>query len=684
MNGTAPGVLLLLAVLPAAAAPVNAPHVQAELVAERTAFLPGTNTVALRLSPERGWHTYWRNPGDSGTATSLAWTLPAGWTAGDIQWPAPSTERIGELVNYGYAGETLHLVDLQAPAASVGREATVQATARWLVCKDVCIPGSAELALTLPVRADAPPDPGWSALFAQTRAQLPRTPPLPGMFAADAGTLRLRVDAPGSGAVEFFPYANDLVNHGAPQHAQREGETVVVQQALSSYFTAAPAAVEGVLVLQDATRTAWEVRALPGVVPATAHPVVSAEPGGAASPGAATALLFALLGGLILNLMPCVFPLLSIKAISLLEAQGAQRSQQRRHAIAYTAGVVGACVLAAATILGLRAGGQALGWGFQLQSPVFVAVLVYLLFAMGLSLSGLVQLGTRLMGVGQSLAVRGGYAGSFFTGVLAVVVASPCTAPFMGSALGFALTQPAALSLLVFATLGLGLALPFLAIAFVPALGAWLPRPGAWMETFKQAMAFPLYLSAIWLLWVLGRQSSMDAVALVLGGVAAIAFACWLAARAGVAARVLRWAALAAAMAVLAAPALRAPAPPPATGASDWQPWSEERVAQLRAQGRPVFVNFTADWCITCKVNERVALGTDEVRNAFARHGVALLEGDWTRSDPAITAALQRFGRPGVPLYVLYLPGAEPRLLPQLLTPRMLLDALAPLPEKPA
>jgi thiol:disulfide interchange protein len=575
---------LVAAVLLAAASPahvVDAPHVQAELVAEREALAPGENWVALRLAPEPGWHTYHQDPGDTGLPTALAWALPPGYSAGPIEWPAPETFRLGEETSHGYSRETLHLVRITVPAAAPGTPVALVAQASWLVCRDVCIPGRAHLTLTLPVRA-APGAPGrWAPLFAATRMALPQ-----------------------------------------------------------------PAGLDAATAAARAT-------------------------------GFGLALALALLGGLILNLMPCVFPVLSIKAVSVMESGGREHRHQRGHALAYTAGVVVSCLLAGVSLLALRATGAALGWGFQLQSPVFVAVIAYLLFALGLSLSGVVQFGTSIMGVGQSLAVRDGYAGSFFTGVLAVVVASPCTAPFMGTALGYALTQPPVAALAVFAALGLGLALPFLLIGFAPPLARLLPRPGRWMETFKQAMAFPLYLTVAWLVWVLARQSGVGAVPVVLSGLVAIAFASWLAHRPGLFSRGLRYAAFIAAIGLLFLPALE---PPPAAAAvharDDAQAYSDARLAELRAQGHPVFVNLTADWCLTCKFNERAAIDTRSVREAMARHGVVSLVGDWTRSDPALTAVLARFDRVGVPLYLLYGPTGEPVVLPQVLTPATMIEEI--------
>ncbi len=391
-------------------------------------------------------------------------------------------------------------------------------------------------------------------------------------------------------------------------------------------------------------------------------------------------LIAAMLGGLILNLMPCVFPVLSLKALSVANAGGHDAGRRRREALAYTAGVVAAFALVAAVLIALRAGGRELGWGFQLQSPPFVALLAELMFVLGLSMSGVVTFGTRFMGAGQKLTESSGLAGSFFTGVLAAVVASPCTAPFMGTALGFALGQPAAIALLVFAALALGMALPFLLIGFVPAVARVLPKPGIWMETFKQLLAFPLYVTAVWLVWVVARQSGADGAAVVLLAMVLLAFAIWMAGRAtGRSGRGFAWTVAALALAMVALPVLRTTPviASAATTASGVEAYSEARLAELRGQGRVVFVNFTADWCLTCKVNERVALASGSVRDAFRDRKVVWLEGDWTRYDPAITRVLAQYARSGVPLYLLFDGDKPAQVLPQILTPALVTSALA-------
>jgi thiol:disulfide interchange protein/DsbC/DsbD-like thiol-disulfide interchange protein len=699
----APGLLLAAAlvlpalVLPAQADPVKAEHVQAELIAENTSLNPGgDNWLALRITPESGWHIYWRNPGDSGLPTALNWTLPQGVTAGALQWPYPHRSQLGDIVNYGYDGETLLPVQLQVPAEwPAGQPVPLQAKAKWLVCKDVCIPGSADLSLSLPLAQAGTPaqaDPRWRDAFSAARAELPQPAPADWkvLFAVHDGdfTLGVKVGKLSSGgAIEFFPYASDLVKHSAPQRLDNDSSGLRISQKLSDYFVKTPSQVDGVLVVHDGdSAKAWEIHAQPGAVTPVPQGAAAAPPlpqGGGAPLSLALVLLSALLGGLILNLMPCVFPVLSIKAVSLIEARGKVARHQRGHALSYTAGVLATFAVLAGVLQALRSGGQAVGWGFQLQQPVFVAAMAYLLFAMGLSLSGVVQFGTRFMGVGQGLTADGGYRGSFFTGVLAVAVASPCTVPFMGAALSYALSQPGLLSLLVFLALGLGLALPFLLIGFFPRLGLLLPKPGAWMETFKQVMAFPLYLSVVWLLWVLGGITDRSGMAAAMLGLTLLAFALWLWNRPGGTALALRALALLAALALLGSPAVRtvaaaAPAAAPAAAAakSAIEPWSEQRVAELRSQGRTVFVDFTADWCLSCKVNEHVALDSSAVHQAFAAGDVAWLQGDWTRADPAITAELARYGHSGVPLYLMYVKGAEPQVLPQILTPDTVVDAL--------
>jgi DsbC/DsbD-like thiol-disulfide interchange protein/cytochrome c biogenesis protein CcdA len=686
MNSRLSLAALLVACLSGAASaePVRNAEVEAELIAETSALAPGENWVGLRLRPEPGWHVYWRNPGDSGIPSRLDWQLPDGVSAGEIQWPYPHPESLGELTNYGYSDETLHLVPLTVADGLSPGPVELRATASWLACKDICVPGKAELRLQLPLAAQrGATDPDWAHLFAKARAELPQPATWPAQFAVDGDDVSLQISSAeldGAQQVAFFAYANDLVNHAAPQRIAAVPGKLRLSQQISPYFVDAPAQVDGVLVVtHDGATRAFEISAAAGEVAVVPGPGLVAAPAhrsagdGAPPPALALVLLFALVGGLILNLMPCVFPVLSLKAIALMK-HGGDGTERRRQTHAYTAGVIASCVIVAAAMLGLRSAGEAVGWGFQLQSPAFVALMAYVLFALGLSLSGAVHFGVGLMSLGSGLAQKPGLSGAFFTGVLAVVVASPCTAPFMGTALGYAMTQPAWVALLVFATLGLGLALPFLLLGWFPQLAALLPKPGAWMERFKQFMAFPLYLSVVWLLWVLARQTDPQMLARALLGLVAIAFVLWLWPSRGVLAASAKLTALAAAVGLALMPP--APSAVATTATASVEPWSSERVAELRADGRTIFVDFTADWCLSCKVNERVALKSDKVQRAFAEQQVAFLVGDWTRADPLITAELARFGRNGVPLYLVYVDGREPKVLPQLLTPEIVVAAL--------
>jgi len=681
-----PGLCWLLALmpLPALAAPVLAEHVEVELVAENTTLVAGTQTVALRIRPDAGWHVYWRNPGDSGLPTKLAWRdLPTGASAGELQWPHPEEHSLGELTNYGYGAETLLPLQLTLPATAPA--APLAAKASWLVCADICIPGKADLLLATPYSAaPAQADPAWAPAFAATRAALPAAAGFPARFQIEGGEFRLAAGPlPGSSKqVSFFPYAGDVLAHAGSRKLAFAGRELRLARPVSGYFVQAPDAVDGVLVVGDgADARAYEIKAVPGTVAAIAGDAPTPAVGGAPAviaPSFWLVLVLAFGGGLILNLMPCVFPVLSLKALSVMKLQAHAASEHRRHALAYTAGVVLSFVAAAGLLIGLRAGGAALGWGFQLQSPLFVGLLIYIMIALGLSLSGVVHFGTRWMGAGQNLAAQPGLSGSFFTGVLAVIVASPCTAPFMGTALGYALTQPAVVSLTVFLALALGLAFPFLLLGFVPRLAAWLPRPGAWMETLKQVLAFPLYLTAVWLLWVLGGLTDRNGMGLAMIGAVALAFGLWLLGRSPhPLSRLLAAASLVGALALLFHPLLRAPAEAgPRAAAVGTEVYSDARLAELIAQKRTVFVDFTADWCLTCKVNERVALRSRKVVDAFAQHQVVTMVADWTRADPAITAALARYQRSGVPLYLVSVGGAEPRVLPQVLTPDLVAEAV--------
>lgn len=687
------GLIVVTAPAPAAeTARVANDELAIALVSETTAFKSGeSGRLGLLIEHQPHWHTYWQNAGDSGIPTKLRWKLPDGVTAGEIQWPHPQRFDLAGIINFGYDARILLPVQLSIAPAFAGSEVPVSVTVDWLVCREECIPGRAELSLVVPVASAVAPDPRWSADFVAADARIPVTVDWPANVRVDHEQAQVEVqlpaDFPSANAVDLFPVQIEVLSNTAPADRAIHAGVLHWPAARSDYLQTMPETLDLVLVSgEPPSSRAWQVRAQvldlsSNAVTAEAPASLTAAPAGSetASMSIATALLFALLGGAILNLMPCVFPVLTLKALALRGDVS-----QVRHGLLYTLGSVLAFLALAAVLLGLRAAGEVLGWGFQLQSPWLIGALVYLFFAMGLSLSGVFTFGERWMGVGQSLTEGESDRAAFFTGVLAAVVASPCTAPFMGAAMGFALTQPAIVALGIFGTLGLGLALPFLLLCLIPGLAARLPRPGAWMDRLKQVLAFPLYLSAVWLLWVYGEQLGALAMARLAGGAVFLAFALWLLGLSG-SLRWLRAAAVVLSLGVVGY-ALHAgasqDAAPAAVASGDHEPWSETRLAELRASGQPVLVNMTAAWCITCLANERVALSTDAVRGRMKQLGMAYLKGDWTRRDDAITRYLAQYGRSGVPLYVYYPANGDPRVLPQLLTPETVLaefDAAAPL-----
>ncbi len=686
--------------LAAAATPVKTEHVEAELLAQSTSAQPGKPLLVglqLRMTPQ--WHTYWKNPGDSGLPTRIQWQLPPGWKAGPIQWPYPKRLPVGPLMNYGYEDEVVLVSEITPSADAPPGPANLHAKAEWLVCKDICIPEKGELDLALPVAHETPkPDPRGQAQIEHALRQLPVAARGWKSETALAGkSLVVRMTAPEgmeppANAI-FFPERELLIEPAAPQKLAREGRSLTFVMKLADPPPATLEAVKGVVVSERGwpgieAGKALEVEAQPvaslPVAAATLAPVDAI--GGGIGGSAVAALVFAFVGGLLLNLMPCVFPVLGIKVMGFVEHAHGEARAMRRQGAFYSAGVLLSFAALAGLMLALRAGGMQLGWGFQLQSPAVVAVLACLFFVLALNLSGLFEWGAFAQSMTAHLTARGRYADAFLSGVLATVVATPCTAPFMGAAVGFTMTQSAGLALAVFVTIGAGMALPVLLLALYPALLRRLPRPGAWMETFKQVLAFPLYATAAWLAWVLGAQAGNDAVLALLLGLVLLALAGWFYGR---------WAhvgslwqpAIALGLGLLAVfvawpPAATSTAARAAEAAeAGWEAWSPEKVRQYTAEGRVVFVDFTAAWCVTCQVNKRVALHNDAVVKAFAAHRVALLKADWTRQDPRITAALAALGRNAVPVYALYLPGEEaPRLLPELLTPAIMLAEIDRLP----
>ncbi len=686
------------AALPASAV-VTTPQVRAELVAHAPeGVTPGKPMwLALKIEHQPHWHTYWKNPGDSGLPTTLDWQLPAGVQAGDIEWPTPGRLPIGPLMNFGYEGSLLLPVTVTVPAGFKGEALDVRLHAEWLVCKEVCIPESGDFALSVPAQAATA---GHAALFAAARAARPQA-----LASAQAGAtvdgqvLAIKVEGLPAAwrgkTLQYYPEVTGVIQNAAPVNGTWSGTAWTARVPLDAQRSASPDQMPAVLVaagepagvqVQMPVKGPWPaVAAPPPPLPSLGNETPAAAP---ATTSLGLALLFALLGGALLNLMPCVFPVLSLKVLGFA-AHADDRRGHLTSGLAYTAGVVLSFVALAGLLLALRAGGEQLGWGFQLQAPAVVATLAALFTLIGLNLVGVFEFGSVLPSSLAAARARHPVVDSALTGVLAVAVASPCTAPFMGASLGLAVTLPTAQALAIFAALGLGMALPYLAASAWPRLAAALPRPGVWMSHFKTLMAFPMFATVVWLVWVLGQQVGIDGAAALLLLLVALAFVAWALgspalgplARRGLGTLSLL---LMAAALFWAAPALRQEAVASSSAAPsvrDWQPWSAERVAQAQAEGKPVFVDFTAAWCVTCQFNKRTVLTRSDVEAAFEQRGVLRLRADWTRRDPAITAELARLGRSGVPVYAVYAAGsAGPRLLSEILSADEVIAALPPRP----
>ena len=654
--------LLLLLAVPAWAlesAPVVSKRATVTLVTDTDAVAPGTPfRAALRFELTEGWHTYWKNPGDAGVPPELILDLPPGVTAGPIDWPAPNRVAEGTVMTYAYNGDFLLPVTVRT-----GDHMTLKAHANWLVCKDICVPEEGDFTLTLPSGTPAPN--AQAPLFAAHDRSVPRSSSWSAAISAD-GSLTIRGPALRPDTVAeawFIPDAAGRIDDDAPQPLTVGDGVFVLALKLAPDFKPADG-LSGIISVRDyaGQRSDLLLTAQAGAPPPVATPLPRV-------------LLFAFLGGLILNLMPCVFPILAMKAVGL--ASGLARGAARRHALFYTAGVLVTFAGLAATLLAARAAGAEAGWGFQFQSPAFVVGMAWVLFAVGLNLSGVFQIGSGLMGVGGNLAGKEGHGGDFFTGLLAVLVATPCTAPFMGVAIAAGLAAPPPVTIVVFLAMGLGLAAPYVLLAMVPGLGRLLPRPGRWMVVLKQALAFPMYAAAVWLLWVISQEAGPTGVLIAATGCVLLGFAAWVLGISGHPrlTRVLAAGAILIAVGTLSEVTIASTSEQTAENGAE--PFTPARLASLRAAGQPVFVNITAAWCVTCLVNERVAIRTDAVRKAFATGKVTYLKGDWTRQSPDITAFLREFGRDGVPLYLYYSPGGGPPTeLPQILTQGTVLAAL--------
>lgn len=654
-------VALLFGLIGPAVAQTN---IAASLAAESQSPKAGSTVMlAIDMQPKQGWHGYWRNPGDAGVGISLNWTLPAGAKLGPMRWPVPEKLVVAGLMNHVFNGDHALLLPVTMPAGlAPGTRLPLRAEAQWLACTDkICVPERGTLTLDLTI-GDGAVTPTDRARFDAWRAKLAL--PLGGQatFQRDGTGVRIAVPLPASVSATnawFFAETEDAIAYAAPQKTVRVGDRLIVEtEAKGSAFDR----LTGVLATGDGR--GFEISATPGPVPA-----VQDASGFAAI---IAALAGAILGGLLLNIMPCVFPVISLKAMSLARAGGDERAA-KREALAYAAGVMLTCLALGGLLLGLRAGGATVGWAFQLQEPRVILLLLLLVTAVALNLAHVFHL--RGFGGGEALAGKDGAAGSFWTGVLAAFVATPCTGPFMAAALGAALVLPLPAALAIFAGLGFGLALPFLLIGFVPALRRRMPKPGAWMARFQLILSIPMFLTAAALGWLLWRQTGTNGLALGAIATALLAIALWGIGRqqaTGKSAALLGASLLAASVAVVAL----TPAPLLATqkaASVAGEPFSEAKLADLRAKGTPVFLYFTADWCLTCKVNEKAAIEREEVSRAFDKAGVVVMVGDWTNADPTISRFLEARGRSGVPLYLFYPKGsAEPTELPQVLTPTTL------------
>ena len=682
--------LLVMPVATAMAAPANVvqtDNAKATLISERQNISAGDKFyLALEMDLREHWHSYWINPGAAGLPTEIKWQLPPGLVAGDIMWPTPKAIYLGELVNYGYEGKTLYPIPFTATAdfdASV--PITITANTGWLVCKDICIPEVAILKLTL--NQGAPEIPLNGKSIKNALAGLPPILPveqLQGGFTVDGDQIRFSFIGgavsnikQGKKYLRFFPVDIGMVKHNDPQNPSfgEQGFTLWSKTGFRAKRDKLQS-LDGVLVIGEGrSAKAWTVNLTENFAPdATGFdlaPDLRIAPK-AIKGGLLLALLLAFVGGVLLNLMPCVFPVLSMKVMGFVTAAHEEAAKIKKHGLFFLVGVLASFLLLGGLLLALKAGGQQIGWGFQLQYPPFVAAIAVLFFVIGLNFLGLFQIGGQWTGIGSKLTKGNGNAGAFFTGVLAVIVASPCTAPAMGWAMGYTLTQSAPGSLLIFASLGLGFAAPFTLLSFYPALLRKLPKPGAWMQRFHQFMAFPMFGAAIWLVWVLGSLEGMIAIAAMLIAFLLIAFAFW-SLKGKVFGKIMAGIAFVAAIIMV----FNGFADRDVSGLEP-QVWSPELVKNLQGEGKVVFVDFTAEWCVTCQFNKRTSLSGKKAAEVFAKYNAAFVVADWTARDDRIASELAKFGRVGVPLYLVYSPvNPEPMILPEILTPKIVEQALA-------
>ncbi len=672
-------------------------NIKVTLLPEADLVAPGdTIMLAFVMKPDKGWHGYWENPGDAGYGMQAEWTLPKGVAAGALQYPVPKPWVAFGLMNYVYEDDYAVLVPFTIdPSIPADTYLDIRVKLDWLACTDkVCVPEAGTFKTSLVTSGSAAPRADRADTFDAFRAKLPAPLGSEGRFSVDGDIVRIAIPYPEDGAVEapyFFPRNTEAIAYNEPIRFYRNGRDLIVEAVADRNGKSAIDTLqkfEGVLKI--APDFGLEVVASKGEVPPGGTWIATSGKGPATDDGAAFswalfggALGGAILGGLLLNIMPCVFPILSLKAISLAKIGGDERAA-RREAIAYTVGIILVCLALGALMLGLRATGEQIGWAFQLQDERVIFLLLLIVTAIAFNLAGLFEIGS--LAIGNDKAASGGTSGAFWTGALAAFVATPCTGPFMAVAMGTALVLPAYAAMLVFAGLGLGLALPFLALGFIPALRGWLPKPGTWMETFRRVMSVPMFLTALALLWLVGQLSGSNALMIALAAVMLFGFFLWWAGLRQRGGKTAAWLMIVPLIAIGAAGiyALPSYADSAATAGNAAQnsgnavlpskPYSAQRLARLRGEGRPVFAYFTADWCITCKANEAAAIERSATAKAFADADIAVLKGDWTRRDAEITRFLETHGRSGVPLYVYYPAGGEAQILPQVLTPGLLTE----------
>lgn len=668
------------------------PHSDAHIVSEVQAFQPGESfDVGLHITMEDEWHSYWLNPGDAGQPTNVEWELPDGVEVGGIQWPYPEKIDQGPLSSYGYSQEVLLPMSVTVSEDFDGTEVTLAGKAVWLICADVCLPAEQQVEATIPV-GEPTPDPESVSQFEAARNAFPVE--LTGWEFRAVPTetgYQLDVQAPTSWEGDptgsfFFVDTTATLDHAAEQDTQSTDTGFTLNLTASRFGVETPNELSGVLVAREGETWEGFHRAIQVNASIESEPLALTTSQNA-QPTLLPALLFAFIGGLILNLMPCVFPVLSIKILGFAQGRDHERSTIRKHGLVFGLGVVLSFLVLAGVLLVLRAGGEQLGWGFQLQSPMMVGGLALLMFSLGLILLGVFEVGFGLARMGGEADRKEGLGGAFLSGVLATIVATPCTAPFMGAALGFAVAQPAWSALLVFAILGLGMATPYILLSLFPAWIQKLPKPGRWMETLKQALAFPLFATVVWLVWVFGTLTGNTGAAFLLLALTVVGIGAWIygrwatpsaSSRTRAVSAGLAFASVVAAFVIIGLGAGKVEV----TGSADsaWLAFDQTEIDRLVDAGEPVFVDFTAAWCLSCQANKVAVLSTERIENAFDERGVVRFRADWTRRDDEITRALERFGRSGVPLYVLYSGNADPVLLPEILTQGVVLDALKEIP----